>query len=200
MGEPIKGHMTRVDRLRVRGQFVHSVQNKSIQVFGNTLTPTSCMSRLDYFIVMHNKIGWSDRVYKEPGFRSDHSIIGLILEPTEIDRGVGYWKFNNLSIEDKEFVKQITDEVDNCIQENRNQNAQVIWENIKLKIATFSGKYASTKAKARRQKLAELQNELQVLRDEQCFSLIDTTVRQRQIQSEIEQIYEAKTESSYVSG
>ena len=38
MGEPIKGHMTRVDRLRARGQFVHSVQNKSIQVFGNTLT------------------------------------------------------------------------------------------------------------------------------------------------------------------
>ena len=38
MGEPIKGHMTRVDRLRARGQFVHSVQNKSIQVFDNTLT------------------------------------------------------------------------------------------------------------------------------------------------------------------
>ena len=38
LGEPIKGHMTRVDRLRVRGQFVHSVQNKSIQVFDNTLT------------------------------------------------------------------------------------------------------------------------------------------------------------------
>ena len=38
MGEPIKGHMTRVDRLRVQGQFIHSVQNKSIQVFGNTLT------------------------------------------------------------------------------------------------------------------------------------------------------------------
>ena len=38
MGEHIKGHMTRVDRLRVRGQFVHSAQNKSIQVFGNTLT------------------------------------------------------------------------------------------------------------------------------------------------------------------
>ena len=38
MGEPIKGHMTRVDRLRVRGQFIHSVQNKSIQVFDNTLT------------------------------------------------------------------------------------------------------------------------------------------------------------------
>ena len=30
--------MTRVDRLRARGQFIHSVQNKSIQVFGNTLT------------------------------------------------------------------------------------------------------------------------------------------------------------------
>ena len=41
MGEPIKGHMTRVDRLRARllcGQFVHSVQNNSIQVFDNTLT------------------------------------------------------------------------------------------------------------------------------------------------------------------
>ena len=38
MGEPIKGHMTRVDRLRARGQFIHSARNKSIQVFGNTLT------------------------------------------------------------------------------------------------------------------------------------------------------------------
>ena len=38
MGEPIKGHMTRVDRLRARGQFIHSARNKSIQVFNNTLT------------------------------------------------------------------------------------------------------------------------------------------------------------------
>ena len=45
MGEPIKGHMTRVDRSRARGQFVHSVQNKSIQVFDNTLTyPTPVMT------------------------------------------------------------------------------------------------------------------------------------------------------------
>ena len=43
MGEPIKGHMTRVDRLRARGQFVHSVQNKSIQVFDNTLTLISAI-------------------------------------------------------------------------------------------------------------------------------------------------------------
>ena len=36
MGKSIKGHMTRVDRLRARGQFVHSVQNNSS--IRNTLT------------------------------------------------------------------------------------------------------------------------------------------------------------------
>ena len=44
MGEPIKGHMTRVDRLYARllcGQFVYSVKNKSIQVF-DYLTSLLC--------------------------------------------------------------------------------------------------------------------------------------------------------------
>ena len=49
MGESIKGHMTMVDRLYTRllcGQFVHSVKNKSIQVFDYLTAILHCFHSL----------------------------------------------------------------------------------------------------------------------------------------------------------
>ena len=91
--------------------------------------------RLVYFILTRGTIGWTEDVFIQPGYRSDHSVIGIVLEPIEIERGPGCWKFNNMLIEDK------------------------------------------------------LNKELELLRNEQCVSLADTTPRQKYIECEIENFF-----------
>ena len=53
--------------------------------------PTRVMSRLDYFIISNNLVSWNDEAYIRPGFRCGLSFLGLVLSPTNIERGRGYW-------------------------------------------------------------------------------------------------------------
>ena len=69
LGEPIKGHMTRVDRLYARllcGQFVHSVKNRSIQVFNYLTQVTYC-----YIVGLGLNCKFIDLLFK-------HSVIKFI--------------------------------------------------------------------------------------------------------------------------
>ena len=52
--------------------------------------PTLATCRLDYFIVTTGTLGWREQVYITPGYKTDHSLIGIVLEPVEIQRGPGY--------------------------------------------------------------------------------------------------------------
>ena len=42
-----------------------------------------------------------------PGFRSDHSLISIRLNLSKIDRGRGYWKFNNALLKDEHYTQKI---------------------------------------------------------------------------------------------
>ena len=39
-----------------------------------------------------------------PGYRTDHSLVDICLDFNQMERGPGYWKFNNSLLTDKDFV------------------------------------------------------------------------------------------------
>ena len=43
----------------------------------------------------------------KPGYRTDHSLVDIKFDFNQMDRGVGYWKFNNSLLTDKVFVDQV---------------------------------------------------------------------------------------------
>ena len=45
---------------------------------------------MDNFIVTSGTLGWTEQVYITPGYKTDHFLIGIVLEPVEIQRGPGY--------------------------------------------------------------------------------------------------------------
>lgn len=71
------------------------------------LNPERKQARLDYFLISEDIFQFvydSDIV---PGYRTDHSGIILKLKLQNIDRGRGYWKFNNSLLKDKKYVQLV---------------------------------------------------------------------------------------------
>lgn len=73
--------------------------------------PTRKQARLDYFLVNDNCFTYTSDTEITPGFRSDHSGITLKLEFNEHKRGRGYWKFNNLLLKDKDYIKLVKETI-----------------------------------------------------------------------------------------
>ena len=69
--------------------------------------PYKKMSRLDYFLVSTD-IGQICNTSKiKPGYRSDHSLILIGIQFTNINRGKGTWKFNNSLLLDEEYKRAV---------------------------------------------------------------------------------------------
>jgi exonuclease III len=64
-------------------------------------------SRLDFFLIsseLNTKLASCDI---KPGYRTDHSMVDLQLDFNQVERGVGYWKFNNSLLIDAIYVDQV---------------------------------------------------------------------------------------------
>ena len=104
-------------------------------------------ARLDFFLI-------DDNLYNFPvcttdishGFNSDHSYISLNIQGSSIERGKGYWKFNNAHLCDEEFIEQVKD----IINENLNSSFDSysgLWDVIKFKIKDHAIRYGKDKKK-----------------------------------------------------
>ena len=49
----------------------------------------------------------------KPGYRTDHSLVDIKFDFNQMDRRVGYWKFNNSLLTDKVFVDRVGENCEN---------------------------------------------------------------------------------------
>ena len=64
-------------------------------------------ARLDYFLISENMMQYVKSSRIEMGYRSDHSIVALVLSFDGFKHGKSYWKHNNSLLTDKEYLKII---------------------------------------------------------------------------------------------
>ena len=92
------------------------------------------MSRLDYLLMPNELQTMIQDIRYKPGFRSDHSIMEVILTQEPRDKiGPGFWKFNNIWLRDEQLCEQIT----NMISEHEAElstSATMSWDWLKCKI------------------------------------------------------------------
>lgn len=89
---------------------------------------------------------------------SDHRGCSVQIKVSETVRGNGYWKFNNLLLEDIEYV----DEMNNLIESFTGDgvDSQTEWELLKISIREFTCNYSKRKHVERKNKTVSLSNEL----------------------------------------
>ena len=117
--------------------------------------------RFDYFIMASHLVNIVKTADIHPGFRTDHSIITLIIIENNQKRGPGFWKLNTSLLSDLEYIEKIK-KVKNSYDFYKAQqtNPCLIWELVKGDIRGEFIKFSSFKKKTRVNKLKEIESEL----------------------------------------
>lgn len=85
-------------------------------------------ARLDYWFISNHMLPTIAALDISPHPLSDHSMLTLRVGIEELDRGPGYWRFNNTLLEDATFIQDMTAHITSTIQNNSIENPNVAWE------------------------------------------------------------------------
>lgn len=68
-------------------------------------------ARLDYFLTSETIMQFVQQSKIESSYRSDHSIVTLLLNLTGIEHGKSYWKHNNSLLTDEEYLQTMNNKI-----------------------------------------------------------------------------------------
>ena len=92
---------------------------------------------------------------------TDHRGCSVLIKFAEIERGPGYWKFNNFLLKDLAYVHRINTLIDNHTAGLENKSDyQIEWELLKVKIRDFTRSYSKQKSIHNKNTLLKLYSEL----------------------------------------
>jgi len=129
--------------------------------------PTPIQSRLDYWLISDSVQSSVHDCCIMPGIHSDHSAVKISLINQEPVKGPSLWKFNNLLLDDTEYVAYIKNVIATEIRsmEETEMSAQAKWEFLKFKIKQFTRKYSIQKSKNRKKERKDLEAEINRLEE-----------------------------------
>ena len=152
--------------------------------------------RLDYFLVSTSLLGLIEKEEIKPGFKTDHSIISLNLQFASEKRGTGFWKFNASLLLDTDYCNLIKEAIAQSREINAETDPQLMWDTIKCAIRTETIQYSRKKQKQSREKLVNLQNNLdhleQMLNTSTTVNDSDLLEDITQTKNKIEEIYDKR--------
>ncbi len=137
------------------------IQSPNINIFTGMQWKPMVLSRIDHWLISSHLVNNLKSAKVFASIKSDHSIIFLELAQTLFQRGCEFWKFNSNLLHDPDYVRNITD----LIQNLKTDTAQMIdkhlqWDYIKTEIQGLTLPYASRKNKERRELKRKFENTL----------------------------------------
>lgn len=158
-------------------------------------------TRLDFFLISNSLVDFVQKTNIKASFKSDHSRPTLTLAPLKTPRGNGYWKFNNLLLEQTEYVDKVNKLIEEEIQCEYNSTT-LRWEMLKMKIRELSIFYSAEKRKAKNIELSALEKRQERLETElasadsaQHFQIQENLIK---IKANIEEIEAEKTKACLI--
>ena len=118
--------------------------------------PTFTGSRLDFYLCNRSLVNKVTDIQYSPCLYTDHSSIAVTLDFSEQPRGPGYWKFNNLLLQDKRYEQMIK----TCLQDLEVKYAgcdgATLWEIAKHDINNITIQYSKEKSLNKRKRYNDL--------------------------------------------
>ena len=96
--------------------------------------------QLDFFLVRQSIATITQTIDIVPGYKTDHSMIALIISLHSNQRGNGFWKLNTSLLSDEDYVKLIKSTIHQtktCYVNDSTVSPALLWEMIKLKVRVF---------------------------------------------------------------
>ena len=104
-------------------------------------------SRIDYALISSGLDQKVKNCQYVSSVMTDHRAFLIVIDVAPYPRGSGYWKFNNMLLQDREFVKTMNDQIQKTIEQNQNFTAKQKSEKLKSQIKKFSTQYSRNKIK-----------------------------------------------------
>ena len=133
-----------------------------------------------------------------PGITSDHSIIFIHLTNSLVKRGRGFWKLNATLLYDLEYVKSVTELIDNLKASTVDmEDKQLRWEYIKMEVRDVTLQYSRQKSKAKKEFKLKLEKDLYNLQNDIHDGMSETNVKNYHfIKEELDKIEELETKGA----
>ena len=103
--------------------------------------------RLDNFLVSDNIINSVSSCEHKVSYKSDHSLVVLNLDLSDIKRGPGYFKLNNSFILENNYQECIRKSITEIVSHNFSANPNTLWELIKGTVRNETIKYGTIRKK-----------------------------------------------------
>ena len=153
-------------------------------------------SRLDFALTSYSLNPFVDKITYEYGYKSDHSLLKMLLNVGDNVRGHGYWKFNNTLLHDIQYVNQVNEKIENCCIKYRDANPLEKWEGCQVEIVQLTKKYSINKAKRNKEKYNALLTRLDIVKKQIDKADSSYLAEYQILNKELENIIESKTAGS----
>ena len=87
----------------------------------------------------------------------------MVVDLEYVERGKGYWKFNNLLLQDREYLQVMNNEIDLCIKSMEQKTPKEAWVVLKERIKKVTEKYSRQKATRNTIEIANLSEKVNTL-------------------------------------
>ena len=122
-------------------------------------------SRLDYFLLNPGAMQLVNDITISSAYKTDHSLVTLLIEHQGLKKGPGIWKFNNKLLNEKNYCEKIKKLIAQIsAKPNLHRNPAESWDYLKQEIAALTKEYAKNRTRDRKvllQNLYQLNYELQ---------------------------------------
>ena len=95
-------------------------------------------SRIDFVLCNNCLINRCVKCEYMHGYKTDHMAISVRFNLAPHKRGPGYWKFNNLLLNDVIFVERTTELIEKLLSDMQDCTPKDLWETLKHKITVFA--------------------------------------------------------------
>ncbi len=174
------------------------IQSPNIKIFTRMQRKPMILSRIDHWQISSDLLNNLKSAKVFPGIKSDSRIIFIELDQTSSQRGCGFWKFNSNLLHDPNYIKNITDFIQNLkIDTTQMIDKQLQWDYIKTEIRGFTLPYASRKNKERRELKRKFENTLLNIQNDLNEKMSEAKMDEYySIKEELEKIKEIETKGA----
>ena len=160
--------------------------------------PVPTFSRLDMFLISYGLANQIDKSYIKPGYKTDHSLIGMNISIGAHIRGPGFWKLNCKHLMDPHYITVIRECISNTAEVNKDLNAQMLWEMIKLNIRGESIKYSTQKKKSVKNMIACLEHKISKIETIDIMNVSDMDIRKQELMGELQKLIEDNSKGAMI--
>lgn len=154
-------------------------------------------SRIDYFLVSNDFKPLIKNIYYRDTCFSDHCIVNMTINFSNVEKGPGVWIFNNSFLEDQVFLdkmkKILADEINS---EFYNLDPLIWWDNLKYRIKKTSQIYGREKQKEKNKEYFKLQNKIQELSIKSANGFPIDSIKYLELKSDLEVLEKYKCQGA----